>query len=74
LPSRGEATASVAAAADLESSLRASAQIARRLAIEKPATPTVHYAVSGTVTLEGGAVVPFSRAGDFKLAVTAPAR
>jgi LEA14-like dessication related protein len=74
LPSRGEATASVVAGADLEPSLRASARIARRLAAEKPAAPFVRYAVSGTVTLEGGATLPFSRAGEFKLAVTAPAR
>jgi LEA14-like dessication related protein len=74
LPSRGEATASVTAAADLVSSLRASAQIARRLSTEKPAAPYVRYEVSGMVTLEGGAVVPFSRAGEFKLAVTAPSR
>jgi hypothetical protein len=64
----------VAAAADLVSSLRASGEIARRLSVDKPAVPTVQYAVSGSVKLEGGAVVPFSRAGDFKLAVTAPSR
>ena len=74
LPARGEATASVVAAADLVSSLRASAEIARRLSTDRQATPAVRYAVSGSARLEGGVVVPFSRAGEFKLAVTAPAR
>lgn len=74
LPSRGEAAATVTATAELESSLRASAQLARRLSTDKPAIPFVRYAVSGNVTMEGGVLVPFSRAGEFKLAVTAPAR
>jgi LEA14-like dessication related protein len=74
LPSRGEAAATVVAGADLEPSLRASAQLARRLAAEKPAAPFVRYAVSGTVTMEGGVSVPFSRAGEFRLAVTAHSR
>jgi LEA14-like dessication related protein len=74
LPARGEATASVVAAADLVSSLRASAEIARRLREEKLAAPIVRYAVSGSATLEGGTVVPFARAGEFKLGVTAPTR
>jgi LEA14-like dessication related protein len=73
LPARGEVTASVAAAADLMASLRASAVIARRLSQDKAATPTVHYAVTGTVTLAGGGAIPFSRAGEFRLAL-APAR
>ena len=74
LPPRGEVTASVVAAADLMASLRASAEIARRLSQEKPSVPTVRYAVSGMATLAGGGTIPFSRAGEFKLAVTAPAR
>jgi LEA14-like dessication related protein len=74
LPSRGEAAATVVASADLQSSLRASAQIARRLSVEKPAAPFVRYEVSGAVTMEGGATVPFSRAGEFKLGLTAPRR
>jgi LEA14-like dessication related protein len=74
LPARGDATASVVAAADLVSSLRASAEIARRLREEKPASPIVRYAVSGSATLEGGTVVPFSRSGEFNLGITAPAR
>jgi LEA14-like dessication related protein len=74
LPARGEATASVVAAADLVSSLRASAAIARRLREENLPAPVVRYAVSGSATLEGGSVVPFSRAGEFKLGVTAPTR
>ena len=74
LPARGEATASVVAAADLVSSLRASAEIARRLREEKLSAPIVRYAVNGSVTIEGGRVVPFSRAGEFKLGATAPPR
>jgi LEA14-like dessication related protein len=74
LPSRGEATASIVASADLISSLRASAEIARRLDQEKSASPAVRYAVTGTVNLEGGVVVPFSRAGEFKLSLGAPSR
>ena len=74
LPARGEATASVIAAADLVSSLRASAQIARRLREEKLPAPIVRYAVNGSATLEGGRVVPFSRSGEFKLGATAPTR
>jgi len=64
----------VIAKADLVSSLRASGEIARRLAEEKLPSPTVRYSVSGVVTLEGGSTIPFSRAGEFKLAVTAPTR
>ena len=74
MPARGEATASVVAAADLVSSLRASAQIARRLGQDKSGSPAVRYAVSGTASLEGGIVVPFARTGEFRLAVTAPSR
>jgi LEA14-like dessication related protein len=74
LPARGEATASIVASADLISSLRASAEIARRLDQEKSASPAVRYAVAGTVNLEGGIVVPFSRAGEFKLSLGAPAK
>jgi LEA14-like dessication related protein len=74
VPARGEVTASVAAAADLMASLRASAEIARRLSQDRQATPTVHYAVVGTVTLANGGAIPFSRAGEFKLALTAPTR
>jgi LEA14-like dessication related protein len=74
LPSRGEATASMVASADLVSSLRASAEIARRLDRDKSASPGVRYAVTGTVNLEGGVVVPFSRAGEFKLSIGAPAQ
>ena len=74
LPARGEATASVVAAADHVSSLRASAEIARRLREEKLPAPIVRYAVNGSATLEGEAVVPFARMGEFKLGVTAPIR
>ena len=74
LPGKGETTAAIVAAADLVSSLRASAAIARRLDQEKPATPNVRYALTGSAILEGGIVVPFSRAGEFKLSVTAPTR
>ena len=74
LPARGEATASIVASADLISSLRASAEIARRLDREKSAPPGVRYAVAGTVDLEGGIVVPFSRAGEFRLPVGVPSK
>ena len=74
VPPLGDVTASVVAKADLLSSLRASAEIARRLTAEKGASPAVRYAVTGAVTLQGGGTIPFSRAGEFKLAVTAPSR
>ena len=74
VPPLGEVTASVVANADLISSLRASGEIARRLAEEKLPSPAVRYSVNGTVTLAGGGTIPFSRAGEFKLAVTAPTR
>ena len=69
VPARGEAAASVVAAADLLSSLRASAEIARRLDQEKSASPGVRYDVSGSASLAGGVLVPFSRAGEFKLSL-----
>jgi len=74
LPPRGETTAAVAAQADLMGSLRASAEIARRLGAEGERGTGVRYAVTGTATLQGGAVVPFSRSGEYKLQVTAPTR
>ena len=75
VPARGEATASIVAAADLLSSLRASAQIARRLDQERNSgSPGVRYAVSGAANLAGGLVVPFSREGEFKLPVGALSR
>jgi hypothetical protein len=73
LPARGETTASLAAHADLAASLRATAEIARRLAELAPdARPGVRYAVSGVATLDGGSSVPFSRSGEFSLALGAP--
>ena len=74
VPARGEATATVSAAADLLASLRASAEIARRARAERLPAPTVRYAVVGTVTLAGGGAIPFSRAGEFRLGVEPPAR
>ena len=74
LPARGETTATIAAQADLVGSLRASAEIARRLGAEGQRGTGVRYSVSGTATLQGGAVVPFSRNGEYKLQLTAPSR
>ncbi len=74
VPPRGEVTASVVATADLIASLQASAAIARRLSQEKLPAPAVRYAVVGTVTLDGGRTIPFTRSGEFRLAVTAPTR
>jgi len=74
VPALGEATATVVAGADLISSLRASGEIVRRLGREKSPSPAVRYTVSGSVTLQDGGTIPFSRAGEFKLPVAAPAR
>lgn len=74
LPARGETTASIVASADLLASLRASAAIARRLGTAPDGATSVRYSVNGTATLEGGIAVPFSRTGQFKLALTAPSR
>ena len=67
LPARGETTAAIAAHADLASSLRATAEVAQRLADSGGTPPGVRYVVSGQATINGGTVVPFSRKGEFKL-------
>lgn len=67
LPPRGETTASLAARTDLPATLQAAAQMMRRLSAQPEAAPAVRYAVSGTATLEGGSVLPFSRSGEFAL-------
>ena len=74
MPARGEVATSIVARADLLSSLRASGEIARRSREERLPSPVVRYSVTGSVTLEGGTTIPFSRVGEFKLALTAPAR
>ncbi|MFO1313900.1 MAG: LEA type 2 family protein [Burkholderiales bacterium] len=66
LPARGETTATIAAQADLMASLRAGAEIARRLGAEGQRGAGVRYTVAGTATLDGGAVVPFSRSGEYR--------
>jgi len=72
LPARGETQATLAAQTDLASSLRAAAEIARRLESLAGAPPAVRYAVSGQATLDGGSVIPFSRSGEFTLKLGAP--
>ncbi len=72
LPARGESRATLAAQTDLASSLRAAAEIAKRLQSLAGAPPAVRYAVSGQATLDGGSVVPFSRSGEFTLKLGAP--
>ncbi len=74
LPARGETTATIEAQADLVASLRASAEIARRFGREGERSGGVRYVVTGTAKLQGGAAVPFSRSGEYKLQVTAPSR
>ena len=72
LPPRGETRATIAAQTDLAASLRAAAEIARRLETRTDGPPAVRYAVSGYATLDGGSVVPFSRSGEFTLKLGAP--
>jgi len=67
LPAHGETTAAMAARADYAASLRASAEIARRLGEQGGAGSRVHFTVSGAATLEGGTTIPFSRSGEFSL-------
>jgi LEA14-like dessication related protein len=74
VPPLGDVTASIVARADLVWSLRASAEIARRLREERLPAPVARYAVTGTVTLQGGGTIPFSRTGEFRLPSMSPAR
>lgn len=67
LPARGETSATIASRADLMASLRATAEIARRLQEQGDAGSRVRFNVSGVATLNGGTVVPFSRSGEFSL-------
>ena len=72
LPARGETRATLAAQTDLAASLRAAAEIAKRLQSLAGAPPAVRYAVSGQATIDGGSVIPFSRSGEFSLKLGAP--
>jgi LEA14-like dessication related protein len=67
LPARGETTASLAAQTDLPSTLQATAEMMRRLSAQPEGPPAVRYSVSGTATIDGGSVIPFSRSGEFAL-------
>ena len=67
LPPHGEVQAAMASRADLAASLRATAEIARRLQEQGDAATHVHFAVSGMATLAGGTTIPFSRSGEFSL-------
>ena len=63
LPARGTATAELAARATLSAALEAAAAVVRRAETAGTLQP-VRYAVTGTATFDGGAVIPFSRAGE----------
>ena len=65
LPAGGEALAELGTRAGWAAALRAAGEAARRAEAQRGAQPTVRYAVSGTVTLDGGRTIPFSRAGEF---------
>jgi LEA14-like dessication related protein len=65
LPAHGETTATLAAQTDLPSTLQAAAEMMRRALAQPEGTPAVRYSVSGTATIDGGSVVPFSRSGEF---------
>ena len=69
LPANGEATATLQARAGLAAVLRLAADFAQRAQEQKGrGQPTqVRYAVSGTATVEGGYVIPFSRSGEFRI-------
>ncbi len=76
LPANGDATATLQARAGIAAVLRVGAEITQR-AQEQNGTgqaTLVKYAVSGTATLEGGAPIPFSRRGDFRIGGPAPVR
>jgi LEA14-like dessication related protein len=64
LPPHGEAAASLTVRAGWAATLRAAAEVARRVESANGATPTVRYAVSGVAILDAGPAIPFSRAGE----------
>jgi len=72
LPAHGEATAALTIRAGWAASLLAVAEAARRAQTGNGAPPTVRYGVSGVATLDTGATLPFSRAGEFPLQRTGP--
>jgi LEA14-like dessication related protein len=67
LPARGDTTANLAVRTDLSPTLQAAAELARRLIVNPGSPPGVRYSVSGTATIDGGRVVPFSRSGEIAL-------
>jgi LEA14-like dessication related protein len=73
LPANGDATATLQARAGLAEVLRLAVDFAQRAQDQKETgRPTqVRYAVSGSVTLEGGTTIPFSRSGDFRIGASA---
>ncbi len=72
LAARGEAPVALAVRAGLADALQAAAAIARRADAGGTLPPAARYAVNGTVTLEGGTVLPFSRSGEFALPQLSP--
>jgi hypothetical protein len=74
LPANGEATATLQARAGIAAALGIAADLAQRAQEQKASGQPmrVRYAVSGTATLEGGAPIPFSRSGDFRIGPPAP--
>jgi LEA14-like dessication related protein len=67
LPAHGETTASLTIRAGWAATLLAVAEAVRRAQTGNGAPPTVRYGVSGVATLDTGAKLPFSRAGEFPL-------
>ena len=67
LPAHGETTASLTVRAGWAATLLAVAEAARRAQSGNGAPPTVRYGVSGVATLDTGATLTFSRAGEFPL-------
>ena len=74
LPANGDAQAILQARAGLSAALQVLAQIGQRSQEQKRTgeAALVRYAVSGTVTLEGGVAIPFARSGEFRMAAPAP--
>jgi LEA14-like dessication related protein len=67
LPAHGEATASLTIRTGWAATLLAVTEAARRAQTGNGAPMTVRYGVSGLATLDTGATLPFSRAGEFPL-------
>ncbi|MCC6195545.1 MAG: LEA type 2 family protein [Burkholderiales bacterium] len=64
LPAHGETTATLAARTDLPSTLQAAAELTRRLSTRPEDGAALRYTISGTATIDGGSVIPFSRSGE----------